>query len=157
MVEWNMLNQHSGPKMSLSSVLLCSLCISLLQSISFVLSLSCLLLVSFFLSFYSPQCSPDVCPRSLCFFSKFESGNLRKAIQVRRWDSCITIQLTYTSAHTNMCCRQLAECPWASFVVHSQSHSLSFLCFHSFSKLVSSTHARSNQRRCLQSSSHVFK
>ncbi|KAK9952170.1 hypothetical protein ABG768_018023 [Culter alburnus] len=31
----------------------------------------------------SPQCSPDMCPSSLRFFSKFESGNLQKAIQVR--------------------------------------------------------------------------
>ncbi|XP_051739978.1 cytosolic carboxypeptidase 4 isoform X2 [Ctenopharyngodon idella] len=31
----------------------------------------------------SPQCSPDMYPSSLRFFSKFESGNLRKAIQVR--------------------------------------------------------------------------
>ncbi|KAK7121699.1 hypothetical protein R3I93_022703 [Phoxinus phoxinus] len=31
----------------------------------------------------SPQCSTDMCPSSLRFFSKFESGNLRKAIQVR--------------------------------------------------------------------------
>ncbi|KAK2867030.1 hypothetical protein Q8A67_025147 [Cirrhinus molitorella] len=56
----------------------------------------------------SSQCSPDMCPSSLRFFSKFESGNLRKAIQVRSHEYDLILNADVNSS---------AHCQWFYFEV----------------------------------------
>ncbi|XP_048015301.1 cytosolic carboxypeptidase 4 isoform X3 [Megalobrama amblycephala] len=56
----------------------------------------------------SPQCSPDMCPSSLRFFSKFESGNLQKAIQVRSHEYDLILNADVNSS---------AHCQWFYFEV----------------------------------------
>ncbi|XP_052400604.1 cytosolic carboxypeptidase 4 isoform X2 [Carassius gibelio] len=56
----------------------------------------------------SPQCSSDMCPSSLQFFSKFESGNLRKAIQVRSHEYDLILNADVNSS---------AHCQWFYFEV----------------------------------------
>uniref|UniRef100_A0A673L3I5 Cytosolic carboxypeptidase 4-like n=1 Tax=Sinocyclocheilus rhinocerous TaxID=307959 RepID=A0A673L3I5_9TELE len=57
---------------------------------------------------HSPQCSPDMCPSSLRFFSQFESGNLRKAIQVRSHEYDLILNADVNSS---------AHCQWFYFEV----------------------------------------
>ncbi|XP_073798977.1 cytosolic carboxypeptidase 4 isoform X9 [Danio rerio] len=56
----------------------------------------------------SLQCPSDVCPSSLRFFSKFESGNLRKAIQVRSHEYDLILNADVNSS---------AHCQWFYFEV----------------------------------------
>ncbi|XP_067292754.1 cytosolic carboxypeptidase 4 isoform X3 [Pseudorasbora parva] len=56
----------------------------------------------------SPRCSTDMCPSSLQFFSKFESGNLRKAIQVRSYEYDLILNADVNSS---------AHCQWFYFEV----------------------------------------
>uniref|UniRef100_A0A8C1IZK8 tubulin-glutamate carboxypeptidase n=1 Tax=Cyprinus carpio TaxID=7962 RepID=A0A8C1IZK8_CYPCA len=57
---------------------------------------------------HSPQCTPDMCPSSLHFFSKFESGNLRKAIQIRSHEYDLILNADVNSS---------AFCQWFYFEV----------------------------------------